>query len=310
MSDSIPVDVMTKPPIKEMPPSTTGSPAPKEKHTGGVKKEGPTQGAARKALEDIAKGKPVAEALAPTEPTPSTQEASAPKAEASTEQSPALDREVVSQVLTEANGVLLNARDSRVLITALATQAADTPLGNEMRVETVRMIGTMSNEGMPPEAVLQLDQLQKKISTLNIPNAKPEQSQLLQTIQIYNEKHPENPVAPELIDQIKHGNIEAAPSVAKLLQGNDALAAAVWKDLTGLDNFTGFDITPKRILELTQMDTTEENMKKMNEIFGAIKKRKEPIDLMGNVVPGIIIGAMSIMFVSQIAGVDQGAGGH
>lgn len=293
MADPGTADVLIKPPVKEKPqPIATPSPA-KEKPAPSTK-DTQQPGVARKALEDIAGGKPVAEAVAPTP-----------------EQTPLPDRETVSQLLTETNSMLLDARDPRILISALATQAIDTPLGNEMRIDTLRMVAKMSNENLPAEIVVKLDELQKKIQTLNLPDPKPEQSQLLQTIQKYNETHQDKPVSADLIDQIKTGKAESAPAVAQLLQSNNQLAADVWKEFTGMDNFTALN-HPKaeQILALTEMNPTEENLKKMNEIFGAIKKSKEPIDLMSKVVPGIIIGAMGIMFISQIGGVDQGSGGH
>lgn len=249
-------------------------------------------GVAHKKLEDIAAGKPLAEVFSPQ-----------------TEQAPLPDREVVSQILTEANSLLLDLKDMRILLAAVATQAADTPMGNEMRIDVLRMIVNMSNEHMAPESVVKLAQIQKKISDLHLPEANPEQSQLLQTISQYNEAHPDKAVPSEILDQLKTGKVESSRLAAQVLQSNTELAAQVWKEITGQENFSGFHPTPENILALTEMDTTPDNLKKMNAIFGAIKQAKEPVDMMGKIVPTMMIGMMGIMFITQIGGVDQGGGG-
>lgn len=268
-------------------------PAPhKEKpvvHTGEVKS--PAKDAARKTLEDIAAGKPVSEAVAPK-----------------VEQAPLPDREVVSQLLAEANSLLLDLKDLRILMAAVATQGADTPLGNEMRIDTLRMISGMSNENMPPESVVKLAELQKKIGDLKLGPVKPEDSQLIQTISHYNEAHPDKAVPAEILDQLKTGKVEASQVASQLLQSNTELAAEVWKDITGQENFTGFNPTPENILALTQLDPTPENLEKMKAVFGTAKQGKESFDFVGKVIPGIMMGALAIMFITQISGIEQGGG--
>lgn len=268
-------------------------PAPhKEKpvvHTGEVKS--PAKDAARKTLEDIAAGKPVSEAVAPK-----------------VEQAPLPDREVVSQLLAEANSLLLDLKDLRILMAAVATQGADTPLGNEMRIDTLRMISGMSNENMPPESVVKLAELQKKIGDLKLGPVKPEDSQLIQTISHYNEAHPDKAVPAEILDQLKTGKVEASQVASQLLQSNTELAAEVWKDITGQENFTGFNPTPENILALTQLEPTPENLAKMQAVFGSAKQAKESFDFVGKVIPGIMMGALAIMFITQISGIEQGGG--
>lgn len=266
---------------------------PKEKpvHTSKETTSKPN-GTSRKTLEDIAAGKPVAEAVAPK-----------------VEQTPLPDREVVSQLLAEANTLLLELKDLRILMAAVATQGADTPLGNQMRIDTLRMISSMTNENMPPESVVKLAELQKKIGDLKLPPVKPEDSQLLQTISQYNEKHPDKAVPAEILDQLKSGKVEAPQIAAQVLQSNTELAAEVWKGITGQENFTGFDPTPENILALTQLDPTPENLEKMKAVFGSAKQAKESFDFVGKVVPGIMMGALAIMFITQISGIEQGGGG-
>ncbi len=265
---------------------------PKEKPVKDAKEAKPASNSgARKTLEDIAAGKPVAEAVAPK-----------------VEQAPLPDREVVSQLLSEANSLLLDLKDLRILMAAVATQGADTPLGNEMRVDTLRMISGMSNENMPPDSVVKLAELQKKIGDLKLGEVKPEDSQLIQTISHYNEAHPDKAVPTELLDQLKSGKVEAPQMAAQLLQSNTDLAAEVWKGITGQENFTGFNPTPENILALTQLDPTPENLEKMKAVFGTGKQAKESFDFVGKVIPGIMMGALAIMFITQISGIEQGGG--
>ena len=266
---------------------------PKEKPVVDAKETKPaSKGGARKTLEDIAAGKPVAEAVAPK-----------------VEQVPLPDREVVSQLLSEANSLLLDLKDLRILMAAVATQGADTPLGNELRVDTLRMISGMSNENMAPESVVKLAELQKKIGDLKLGPVKPEESQLIQTISHYNEAHPDKSVPAEILDQLKSGKVEASQIASQLLQSNTELAAEVWKGITGQENFTGFNPTPENILALTQLDPTPENLEKMKAVFGTAKQAKESFDFVGKVIPGIMMGALAIMFITQISGIEQGGGG-
>jgi hypothetical protein len=267
---------------------------PKEKPVATKDTKPATAGGARKTLEDIASGKSVAEAVNPV-----------------VEQAPLPDREVVSQILSEANSLLLDLKDMRILIAAVATQGADTPLGNEMRIDTLRMVANMSNENMAPESVVKLAALQKKIQDLKLPEAVPANSQLVQTISQYNEAHPDKAVPTEILDQLTSGQVESPQIAAKLLQSNTDLAAEVWKGITGQEGFTGFNPTPENILALTQLEATPENVAKMQAVFGSAKQAKESFDFVGKVVPGIMLGALGIMFITQISGIEQaGAGGH
>jgi hypothetical protein len=264
--------------------------APKE-----AKQSGP---GARKTLEDIAAGKPVAEALAPQ-----------------VEAAPLPDHEAMSPLLNEANSLLLELKDMRVLLSALATQAADTPMGNEMRADTLRMIANMSNENMAPESVVKLAALQKQIQDLNLPDANPANSQLLQTIQQYNESHPQTAVPAEITDKLASGAADSAQVTAQLLQSNTELAAQVWKGITGQEGFAGLNPTPDNILSLTQMEKTPENMAKMEAIFGTIKSAVSSVDrgadMLGKIGSTYMMGAMGIMFVTQIAQIEgAGSGGH
>lgn len=280
-----------KPEVPKAPPIPEAKPSAPV-----LSKEKPTtagSGAARSALEEIAAGKPVAEAIKPIENTPS--------------------RETVTALLTEANTLLLELRDMRLLMTSLATQAADTPLGNEVRLGALRDLQTIDTQTFPPEQAAQIAQLQEKIKTLNIPQAKPEDSAALPLIARYNETHPDSSVPPQIIDQIRTGKREAAGVVAQLLQSNDDLAAITWKELTGVEGFTRLTLTPGVMLDLAGIPKTEENMKKAGEIFSTATggMKEPPPAFKEQAMMGVMYRALAIMFVSQMAtGGDQGGGGH
>jgi hypothetical protein len=247
-------------------------------------------GTPRATLEKIAEGQPVLEATTPAEHMP--------------------DREIVQQLLSEANALLLDAQDVRLLLTSLATQAVDSPLGNQMRADTLRMLAEIKPESIPPELAPHVRTMQEKIQTLDLPPEHAEQNALVQTIENFNANHPNEAVPTELINQIKSGKRDSASTLAQLLQSNTPLAADVWKGLTGQEGFTGFAPTPERILQLAELDLTPENMLKAEAIFTTVQNTKEPPATLLDTIQGpIMIGALGLMFLSQIA-TGENAGGH
>jgi len=242
--------------------------------------------AARSTLEKIANGTSVAEATAPK-----------------VEKTPLPDREKVDALLSQANELLLDIKDMRLMLTAIASQSADTPLGNEVRMETLRMMGTMSNADMPPDAVIKLDALQKHIKELNLPNAKPENSALLPIIATYNKSHPSDPIPTTDL---------SAKTVAQLLQFNMDIAQPVWKELTGVEGFNGLHLSPTNILELAKLPQTPENLKKANDMFTTVKHmpQEQQATLKETLMPMLMGGALLLMFFTQITGVSEGGGTH
>lgn len=281
----------------EMPPKPVEGKAPPAppKDKPAEEKPLPESGkSARATLEEIAKGAPVAEATAPK-----------------TEAAPLPDREKVDALLSQANELLLDLRDMRLAVTALATNAADTPLGNETRIDTLKMLAKMSNEGMPPDAVLRLSDLQKQIADLKLPDKQPGESALLPVIDAYNQAHPDQAVPAEVVNQIKSGDRDAATTVAQLLQTNQDLASGVWKELTGVEGFQGLNFTPQNVLELAGLPATKENLSKADELFGIIKSKKSLADFGGHMGMQELFmsSALVLMAFNQIAGIGQGGGG-
>ncbi len=280
------VEVPKSPPS----PEAKAPPPPKEKPM--EKPATAPAGTPRATLEAIASGKPVAEATTPIENLP--------------------NRETVTALLTEANSILLELRDMRLLVNSVATQAADTPLGNEVRMDALRSILTMETQGLPPATATQLTAMQEKIKALNIPPHKPEQSAVLGLIASYNQMHPDKPIPEDIIEAVRSGKRDVAPVVAQMLQTNDALSEMTWRELTGREGFTRLTMSPERVLALSGLPQTPENMTKAQELFGVAKTMKEPPKITGDqVVMGLMYGAIGLQFFTQLTTQEpSGGGGH
>lgn len=289
-------------PIKaEMPPrpaalevKSTTPPTPKEQQ-GEKPTEKTTETSARSTLEAIANGTPVAEATA-----------------LKVENVPMPDREQVLKLLEETNALLLELRDMRLLVSAVATQAADTPLGNEMRIETLRMIRDMKTETVPPDQITAITILQEKIKGLHLPDANPKTSALIPIITTYNETHPDQTVPQTVIDQIQSGNRDTASTVAQFMQSNPDLAQDVWKQLTGVDGFSGLHPNATNVLQLAGIATTPENLAKANEIFGKAARMtpQQKESIITELTPMFMGGALILMFLTQTATGQGEGGGH
>ncbi len=247
-------------------------------------------------LEKIANGTPVSEAVSPPEAaTPSPE--SGPSKE-------------VTALLHESNELLLELRDMRLWVNAIATQAADTPLGNEIRTDALRGMLKMETAGLPPEQANQITELQGKIKALNLPEPNPSESAISNLLSQYNEKHPDKPIPAEVMQSVADGKRDASTTVASMLQSNPDLSQMVWKELTGIDGFTMFTPTPERMLELSGLAQTPENMKKAEEIFGATKQIKEPNQLGSQLLMGVMYGTLALQFFGSVALGEQSGGGH
>ena len=239
--------------------------------------------AARGTLEQIAKGTPVMEATTPTQETP-------------------IDHEAAKKILSEANAILLELRDMRLVINSIATQAADTPLGNEVRIDALRNLLTTDQPELAP--------LREQIKALNLPEPNPAASATLGILTSYNEQHPDKPIPNDVLDAIRIGKKEAAPAVAQMLQTNTDLAQMVWKDLTNVDGFTKLTLSPGVVLDLAGIPKTDKNLEKVSEIFGIVKQQHEKGAIGEKIFMGAMYGALAIQFFSTIALGEQGGGGH
>lgn len=274
---------LPKKPIPEAKPAT-----PPKKDVSAEKPMSPP-GTARRTLEEIASGKSVIEATKPQENLPS--------------------REAVTALLNEGNILLLDTKDMRLWTNAVATQAADTPLGNEVRMTALKSMLSIKTDGLPPEQANQMTELQAKIKSLNLPDKKPEDSAVVSVITSYNEAHPDSPVPQEVIDRIKSGHLESSEAVATLLQSNPDLAKATWKELTGVEDFSGLNPSPEAMLDLAGIPKSPENVAKAQEIFGSVKQMKEPGIMWDGFAMNFMYFALFLQFFNAIA-LGESGGGH
>lgn len=253
------------------------------------------------------------ETISPSSPTTDESTTSVPDGKTETAKQPVESlpsKEVIDTILSEANSILLELRDMRLLVNAVATQAADTPLGNEVRLDALRSLEKISTIGLPPDQATQLNALQEKIKAMNLPTPKPEDSATLALLTKYNEEYPNNAIPQSVVEKVRTGDKTAAESVAQMLQTNNDLSALTWKELTGQEGFTKLTITPAIVLDLAGLPRTKENEMKAGELFGIPQSTKEPpMSLKDALSTGFMYGALGIMFFNQVA-LGEGGGGH
>ena len=281
-----PVEVRAQPPINPEVPKVAAmakekvASPPKEKQQGGV---------ARKKLEDIAAGKPVLDVVS--------------------SENPAISKEMAMQLLKEANALLLDMKDLRLFISSLATQSADTPLGDQMRMEALIMLKEIAPDSVDPQLAPRLAALQEKLSALPLSKANPAENPLVSIIQEYNISHPHQRVPEELLAKIQSGDVKSSEILVKILESNKPLAQVVWKEMTNDPNeFKGFNPQPDTMLELAGLPLTKENMKKAEAIFASSLPLKEKPNMVSTIMSGVVSGALLLMFVSQMASSDQQQG--
>ncbi len=280
-------------PKAELPPKPVPEakpvPAPaKEEKPAGATPKAPESGA-RATLEKIATGTPVMEATKPPENLP--------------------NRETVTALLNEANTLLLDMKDLRLWMNAIATQAADTPLGNEVRLEALRSMLTVNGSGLPPETAGQLSDLQDRIRALKLPEKNPAESAVVATLTRYNESHPDTKVPDDVMEAVKSGKTDGAEAVAKMMQSDKDLAEMTWKELTGVDGFTELTPSPEAMLDLAGIAKSPENIAKAQEIFGIVREMKEPGAWKESLVMNFMYFALFMQFFNSIA-LGEGGGGH
>lgn len=279
-----PIEIHSLPPNTEMPKAAA---VPKEKPLPTPKETRPT-GIARKQLEEIAAGKPVLDTVA--------------------EQT--ITKEQATQLLNEANALLLDMKDMRLLISSLATQAIDTPLGNHLQMETLLMLKNIRPDSLSPELAPRLIALQTKLNELPLKTPNPADNPLITTIQHYNITHPDSRVPEELLAKIQSSDVKSPELVTQILESNQPLAQVVWQELTGKPDFKGFTPTPELMLDLSGFPHTKENLEKAQAILPASMPLKEKSDMIGKLMSGVLVGALGIQFVSQMAAPEGQQSGH
>ena len=271
MSDAPPVP--KEMPQPEVPPATPQPPPEAVPAEPPASSEPVTKEDARTALEEIAK----------------------PQIQASpeVEENPRVDG-----ILTDASQLYLDAKDNRLLLTALARQAGPTPLGNELRRDTLDMIGKTDTPGF--------ETLKKEIADMNLPKTDPAQSQLVSFMERYNSTHPGQEVPTELIEAVKTGKMESAPLVARALQENSALSEQLWMELIGKDKPRPQLTMPDGLLGAANLEVNDANRGKAESLFKPLRMKKDVNINLGDMVPSVLGGMMLLSFVTQLAMTDSG----
>ncbi len=252
---------------------TTPPPTPEAQGMAPVSQGPVTKEDARAALETIAKPQ--------VEATPEVQE------------NPRVDG-----ILTEASQMYLDAKDNRLLLTVLSRQTAGTPLGDELRRDTLEMI---RNSNLPG-----FDDLKKEIADMNLTKTDPAQSQLVSFLERFNVTHPGGEVPAELIEAVKTGKMESAPLVARALQENSALSEQLWTEMAGKDKPRPQLTTPDGLLGAAGLEKNDANRSRAEAMLTPLKMKKDWNVNLGDMVPSVLGGMMLLSFVTQLAMTDSG----
>lgn len=200
------------------------------------------------------------------------------------------------QILTNASQLYLDAGDSRLLLTALASQTASSPLASEFRKDVLTMIGNSNLPGF--------EDLKKQVADLAIPKKDPAQSEFVAFIGRYNSTHPGGELPQELTNAIKTGQVDSANEVAQTLQENSALSESLWTEMIGKDKPRPQMTNASGLLTAAKLEANETNRAKAEKLFAPLKVKKD-IKL-GDLVPSVLAGAMLLSFVMQLATTESG----
>lgn len=277
----------------------------------------------RPTLENIAKPTPstsVPEFPAPAPEKPPTPEnarealkdiATRPKPEEAGELGP--DREKVDAMLSQGTQLLLDAGDKRATLTALAHQAASTPLGMELRRDVIQSIAEMKPDKLSPEQAKTLTVLQNDIAALNMPKTDPARSEFAKFLEEYSSQNSDCAIPASIIEAIRTNKLDRADHMANILQSDTTLSAKLNEQFKGdrtepLANVA----TPEGLLAASGLPATAENTTKAAKLLEP-PRPPDPKSLkrMSDFVMPTLMGvALVSMFMNQLTGSGEGGGQH
>lgn len=287
---------------------------------------------AKPTLAELAKPADAAlvTALAPEAPTPAPEKsptlddargalqkiADGPKEETTqAEQTAELgpDKEKVDAMLSQGTQLLLDAGDKRATLTALAHQAAPTPLGMELRRDVIQSIAEMKPNNLTPEQAKTLAGLQNDIALLNMPKTDPARSEFAKFLEEYSTQNPEKAVPPSIIEAVRTNKLDRATQMANILQSDTTLSAKLNEQFKGdraepLSNVA----TPEGLLKAAGISTTPENTAKATKLLEPppMPDPKSLKSMTEFVMPTLMGVALASMFMNQFTGTGEGGGGH
>lgn len=292
MSD-IPMAVETpvKPTLKDLAQPTPAAPASAESPPHPPEKP-PELKNARSVLQEIAAG---------------------PQPEQTAELGP--NKEKVNSILTAGTQLLLDAGDHRATLTALARQAAPTPLGTELRRDVIHAIAEMKPTKLTPEQTATLTNLQKDIAALELPKTDSAKSEFAKFLEEYSQQNPDKAIPAPIIEAVRTNRLDRAAQMANILQSDTTLSAKLNEQFKGdriepLANVA----TPDGLLKAAGLSATPENMANATKLLEPPpppdpKSTRKISDM---AMSTLMFACLATMFMSQFTGSggSEAGGGH
>lgn len=219
------------------------------------------------------------------------------------------NKEKVNTILTQGTQLLLDAGDRRALLLALSRQVDSTPIGIELRRDTIQMIAGINPTKLTPEGQEQLTQLQKEIGSLKLPKTDPSRSEFAKFLETYNKEFPDKAVDARTIESVRTNKEGAAFAITDVLQGDTILSAKLWEQMKGEKLETPNVRTPEAMLKAAGLEATQDNIEKAHKLYEP-PKTKEPIAMGDMAMPTIMITALLAILISQLSTPEGGGGGH
>lgn len=219
------------------------------------------------------------------------------------------NKEKVNAILTAGTQLLLDAGDRRAQLLALARQVDSTPIGIELRRDTIQMIAEIKPTKLTPEGQKQLIQLQKEIESLKLPKTDPSRSEFAKFLETYNKEFPDKAVDATTIESIRTNKEGAALAITQVLQGDTVLSAKLWEQMKGKKLETPNVSSPEAMLKAAGLEVTQDNIAKAQKLSEP-PKTKEPITMGDVAMPTIMLTALLAILMSQLSTPEGGGGGH
>ncbi len=213
-----------------------------------------------------------------------------------------LPREQVNELLTQTGEVLLEVKDTRVLLAALARASSDSRLGNALRRDSVRMIASLDPEMVPEALRPRLEELKTKSAPL-LARAGGKDSEFADFLSEYSQKNPDRAVPPGVIDSLRQGLVNTPELVAQAIGSDPTLKEAL---LTELGISQGQLSKPEGVIASLGLAATPETISQASFLF-APKASERPIQTM--IFPSILAGGLTLMFLSHFMS-SQGESKH
>lgn len=224
------------------------------------------------------------------------------------------DKEKADTILTAGTQLLLDAGDKRAVLTALAHQAAPTPLGTELRRDVIRSIAEMKPDKLTPEQTESLASLQKDIAALNVPKTDAARSEFAKFLEDYSRENPDKAIPASIIEAVRTNKLDRAQQMANILQSDSTLSAKLNEQFKGESPEPLANVaTPDGLLTAAGLAATPENTAKATKLLEPppMPDPKSLKNMTDYIMPTLMGVALVSMFMNQFTGGGgEGGGGH